>query len=209
MRYKSKIDYSLYLVTNREILINCNLEEAVEKAILGGTTLVQLREKNISTIDFYNIGKKIKKVTEKYNIPLIINDRLDIALAIDADGVHVGQRDMPVDITRKLIGENKILGVSASNITEALKAEDDGADYLGIGAIFPTDTKKDADYVTVEQLKEINEKVHIPSVAIGGINKNNVSMLKNTGTAGISIISAILGNKDIKRASEEIKKAFV
>lgn len=206
---KSKIDYSLYLVTNREILINCNIEEAVEKAIIGGATLVQLREKHISTMEFYDIAKRVKIVTEKYDIPFIINDRIDIALAVDADGVHVGQSDMPASIARKLIGENKLLGVSASNITEALKAEKDGADYLGIGAIFPTDTKQDANHVTVKQLKEINEKIHIPSVAIGGIHENNINLLKNTGIAGVSIISAILGNKNIFKASQTIKKGFM
>lgn len=208
MKSKSEIDYSLYLVTSREVLVNCNIEEAVEKAILGGTTLVQLREKDISTMEFYNIAKKIKNVTEKHNIPLIINDRIDIALAVDAEGVHVGQSDMPAVIARKLIGENKILGVSASNITEALKAQADGADYIGIGAIFSTNSKQDADHVTVEQLSEINEKIHIPSVAIGGINKNNINLIKDTGISGVSIISAILGEKDVMRASEEILKAF-
>lgn len=208
MKSKSETDYSLYLVTSREILVNGNIEEAVEKAILGGATLVQLREKDISTMEFYNIAKKIKNVTEKHEIPLIINDRIDIALAVDAEGVHVGQSDMPAVIARKLIGENKILGVSASNITEALKAQEDGADYIGIGAIFPTNSKQDADHVTVEQLSEINEKIHIPSVAIGGINKNNIKLIKDTGISGVSIISAILGEKDVRKASEEILKAF-
>lgn len=208
MKNKSKINYKLYLVTNRDLLKNISLTEAVEEAIKGGTTLVQLREKNVSSLEFYNIAKSIKKVTDKYDIPLIIDDRLDIALAVDAAGLHVGQSDMPAIIARKLLGENKILGVSAHTIDEALKAEKDGADYIGTGAIFTTTTKKDAENVSIKSLKEITEKVHIPVVAIGGINQENVKMLKDTGISGISVISSILGKNDIKRASEDLNKCI-
>lgn len=202
-----KIDYSLYLVTERSLLCGIELEAAVEKAILGGTTLVQLREKNLSTKEFYDIAVNIKKVTDKYKVPLIINDRLDIALAVDAAGIHVGQSDMPCDIARKLVGENKIVGVSAHSVEEALKAQKDGADYLGVGAVFPTGTKKDAEDVSIETLKEIVKKVHIPVVAIGGVNQNNVDELVDTGINGIAVISAILGKRDIGKAAEDLKRA--
>lgn len=206
MKNKTSIDYKLYLVTDRSLLLNISLTDAVEDAIQGGVTLVQLREKNASTLEFYNIAKNVKKVTDKYNIPLIIDDRLDIALAVDAAGLHIGQSDMPAKIARKLIGENKILGVSAHNLNEALKAEKDGADYIGTGAIFTTTTKEDAENVSIETLTQITKSVHIPVVAIGGVNENNVLKLKDTNIAGVSIISAILGKKDIKKAAFDISK---
>ncbi|MFL0250566.1 thiamine phosphate synthase [Clostridium neuense] len=201
------VNYSLYLVTERSLLCGIELEQAVEEAILGGTTLVQLREKNISTMDFYKIAVDIKKVTDKYNVPLIIDDRLDIALAVDAAGIHVGQSDMPCDIARKLVGKDKIVGVSAGSVEEALKAQKDGADYLGVGAVFPTGTKKDATDVSIETLKEIVEKVNIPVVAIGGVSADNVDKLADTGIDGISVISAILGKKDVRKAAKELKEA--
>lgn len=201
------VNYSLYLVTERSLLQNIELEQAVEEAILGGTTLVQLREKNISTMEFYKIAVDIKKVTDKYNVPLIIDDRLDIALAVDAAGIHVGQSDMPCEIARKLVGKDKIVGVSAGSVEEALKAQKDGADYLGVGAVFPTGTKKDATDVSMETLKEIVQKVSIPVVAIGGVSQDNVDKLADTGIDGISVISAILGKKDVRKAAEELKEA--
>lgn len=206
---KSLIDYTLYLVTDRELLQGTNLEDAVEESILGGTTLVQLREKDIDTRDFYNIALKIKAVTSKYNVPLIINDRVDIVLAVDAEGVHVGQSDMEAKIVRKLIGEEKIIGVSARNLEEAIEAEKQGADYLGVGAIFGTTTKKDAKNVSIDELKRIKSTVSIPIVAIGGINEKNVSLLKDTGIEGISIISAILAKENIKEASKNLKDLFI
>lgn len=198
---KSKIDYSLYIVTDRAILNGRDLCHAVEEAISGGATLVQLREKDVSSLEFYNIALDVKKVTDKYNIPLIINDRLDVALAVDAAGVHLGQSDFPCKVARKLIGEDKILGISAATLEDALKAEEDGADYVGVGAIFPTGTKLDADSVNIETLKNIKKSVHIPVVAIGGINENNFMLLKDTGIDGLAIISAILGKKDIIKAA--------
>ncbi len=203
---KTNIDYKLYLVTDRDILKGRDIYTAVEEAINGGVTLVQLREKNISTLDFYNIALKLKKITDNYNVPLIINDRLDVALSVDASGVHLGQKDMPASIARKIIGENKILGVSASTLEQALKAEKDGADYLGVGAIFPTSTKDDADAVSLELLKKIKDSVSIPVVAIGGISENNVGLLKPANIDGISVISDILGKEDIKMASEKLSK---
>lgn len=205
---KNSVDYTLYLVTDRELLQGRNLEKAVEEAVIGGVTLVQLREKDLETRDFYNIALKVKAVTSKYNIPLIINDRVDIALAVDADGVHVGQSDMEASIVRKLIGEGKILGVSARTLEEAIEAKKQGADYLGVGAIFGTTTKKDAKNVSIEELKRIKSTVSIPVVAIGGISKENVSLLKDTGIEGISVISAILGKEDIKEAAKDLRNLF-
>lgn len=206
---KNSVDYTLYLVTDRELLQGRSLEKAVEEAILGGVTLVQLREKDIDTRDFYNIALKIKAITSKYNVPLIINDRIDIALAVDADGVHVGQSDMEAKIVRKLIGEEKIIGVSARNLDEAIEAEKQGADYLGVGAVFGTTTKKDAKNVPIDELKRIKSRVSIPVVAIGGISKENVSLLKDTGIEGISVISAILAEENIKEASKKLKDLFL
>lgn len=199
------IDYSLYLITDRDIIKDRYLKECIEEAIKGGVTIVQIREKDASTREFYNIAKEVKEVTDKYNIPLIINDRLDIALAVDAAGVHLGQSDMSIEVARKILGEEKIIGISAGNLEEALEAEKSGADYLGIGAIFYTGTKKDIDEpIGLEGLKEIINKIKIPSVAIGGINKDNTEDVIKTGVNGISVISAILGYEDTKKASEEL-----
>ena len=201
---KSAVNYKLYLVTDRDILKGRDICEAVEEAIEGGVTLVQLREKDISTLEFYNIAFKVKRVTDKYNVPLIINDRLDIALSIDAAGIHVGQDDMPAEIARKLVGDKKILGVSVATVEEAKKAEKDGADYIGVGAMFPTNSKDDARAVSIEILKKIKESVAIPVVAIGGINTKNVSLLEPTNIDGIAVISDVLGKDSIKEAAEKL-----
>lgn len=201
------IDLSLYLVTDKSDDVEKFLN-TIEEAIKGGVTVVQIREKTADTLDFYNLALKVKGITTKYNVPLIINDRVDIALAIDADGVHVGQSDMPCDVTRRLIGEDKILGVSAATVSEAKKAEKDGADYIGTGAVFPTATKDDAPSVTKEGLKEVVESIDIPVVAIGGINHDNASELKDTGIAGLSVVSAIMSAENPKKASEELLNIF-
>jgi len=201
---KSAVNYKLYLVTDRDILKGRDICTAIEEAIQGGVTLVQLREKDISTLEFYNIAFKVKRVTDKYNIPLIINDRLDIALSIDAVGIHVGQDDMPAGIARKLVGDKKILGVSVATVEEAKKAEKDGADYIGVGAMFPTSSKDDARAVSIEILKKIKESVAIPVVAIGGINTKNVSLLEPTNIDGIAVISDVLGKDSIKEAAEKL-----
>lgn len=151
---------------------------------------------------------KVKEITSRYDVPLIINDRVDIALAIDADGVHVGQSDMPCDIARKLIGDEKILGVSANTIEEAKKAERDGADYIGTGAVFPTSTKDDADSVSKKELIDIVESINIPVVAIGGINTENAHELAGTGIAGLSVVSAIMSSDNPKKSSEELLNIF-
>ena len=203
----NNLDLSLYLVTDK----SDNVEEflnTIEEAIKGGVSVVQIREKTAETLDFYNLALKVKEIITRYNVPLIINDRVDVALAIDADGVHVGQSDMPCDITRKLIGPDKILGVSAHNIKEAKKAEKDGADYLGSGAVFPTPTKDDANRITKKDLKEITDSVNIPVVAIGGINLDNANELKDTGIKGLSVVSAIMSSENPKKSSEELLKIF-
>lgn len=203
----NKIDLSLYLVTD-----NSDNEEkflkTIEEAIKGGTTVVQIREKTADTLDFYNLALKVKEITKKYDVPLIINDRVDIALAIDADGVHVGQSDMPCDVTRHLIGDNKILGVSAATIKEAQKAQNDGADYIGTGAVFPTKTKDDAPKVTKQELKEIVDSIDIPVVAIGGITLENAHELVDTGIKGLSVVSAIMSSDNPKKSSQELLKIF-
>ena len=201
------IDLSLYLVTDKSDDVEKFLN-TIEEAIKGGVTVVQIREKTADTLDFYNLALKVKEITTKYNVPLIINDRVDIALAIDADGVHVGQSDMPCDVTRRLIGEDKILGVSAATVGEAQKAQKDGADYIGTGAVFPTATKDDAPSVTKEELKKVVDSIDIPVVAIGGINLENACELKDTGIAGLSVVSAIMSADNPKKASEELLKIF-
>ncbi|WP_179887124.1 thiamine phosphate synthase [Bacillus sp. AFS088145] len=201
---KSKIDYKLYLVTDRDVLGSRELVQSVEEAIKGGTTIVQIREKNCSSLDFYKIAMQVKEVTSKYNVPLIINDRLDIALAIKADGLHIGQEDLPLTVARKIVGEDMIIGVSASTLEEAMIAQEQGADYVGIGSVYPTSTKLDAKYLALDELRRIREAVKIPIVGIGGINEKNVSELMETNIDGVAIVSAILGKEDIKSAAEHL-----
>jgi len=197
------IDYSLYLVTDRSILKGRDIFKAAEDAIKGGVTLLQLREKDISTSNFYNLALKMKTLSKHYNIPLIINDRLDIALAIDADGLHIGQDDMPIKIARKLLGKNKLLGYSVSNVEEAIYGERNGADYLGAGPVYPTGSKADAgNPIGFDGLKIIRGSVSIPIVGIGGIGLSNISEVKSSGIDGISLISAILGNSNIEESSK-------
>ena len=205
---KAKIDYSIYLVTDRDLMSTETLEEAVEKAIIGGCTLVQLREKDCSSLDFYNTAVKIKEITDKYNVPLLINDRLDIALAVDAAGVHVGQSDLPVSVVRKILGDDKIIGISAGTLEDALQGQRDGADYLGVGAMYATGTKKDANPTSMEELKKIRENVSLPIVVIGGINEERVKDFKGTGIDGLAIVSAIIAQEDIAEAARRIKRVF-
>ncbi len=203
----NEVDLSLYLVTDNSDDVDKFLN-TIEEGIKGGVTVVQIREKTADTLDFYNLALKVKEITTKYDVPLIINDRVDVALAIDADGVHVGQSDMPCDVTRRLIGPDKILGISAATIEEAKKAENDGADYIGTGAVFPTATKDDAPSVTKEELTEIVKSINIPVVAIGGINLDNASQLTDTGIAGLSVVSAIMSSDNPKKSSEELLNIF-
>lgn len=201
-------DYTLYLVTDRQLMSCDSLTEAVEQAILGGCTMIQLREKELSSLEFYNQAVAVKQVTDKYHIPLIINDRIDIAMAVQAAGVHIGQHDLPAAAVRKVIGENMLLGVSASSIVEAIQAQQDGADYLGVGAMFPTGTKTDADSVSMEELQKIRAAVSLPIVVIGGINKGNAGRFKPMGIDGLAVVSAIIAQSDIKAAAAELKDLF-
>lgn len=203
-----KLDLSLYLVTDKRNKTDEEFLEIIEEAIKGGTTVVQIREKEGETLDFYNLALKVKEITSKYNVPLIVNDRIDVALAIKSEGVHIGQTDMPADVARSLIGDEMILGVSASTVQEARKAEKDGADYIGTGAVFPTATKDDAPSITKDDLKEVTGSINIPTVAIGGITLENASELAGTGIAGISVVSAIMNSKDPKTASENLLKIY-
>lgn len=204
-----KFDYTLYLVTDRELMSTENLETAVLEAIEGGVTMVQLREKTASSRKFYKQAVRIKEITGRYGVPLIVNDRIDIALAIGADGVHIGQSDLPAAVARKIIGRDMLLGVSASSVSEALQAQLDGADYLGVGAMFHTGTKKDAQIVSMEELKRIRQAVRIPIVAIGGINRENAASFRKTRIDGLAVVSAIISQPDIKDAAKELKRLFL
>ena len=202
----AKEDLLLYAVTDRHWLKDETLENQVEKALQGGATFLQLREKSLDDDIFLAEAKEIQKLCKKYQVPFVINDNVDIALAIDADGVHVGQSDMEALDVRKRLGPEKIIGVSAQNVQQALLAQKHGADYLGVGAVFPTGSKDDAEDVSFETLKAICQAVDIPVIAIGGITKENVSELKGSGICGIAVISAIFAQKDIKAATKELKK---
>ena len=196
------IDYRLYLVTDRMVLGARDLLQSIEEALKGGVTLVQLREKELSSSEFYDSACAIKELAHAYHVPFIINDRLDIALAVDADGLHIGQDDLPLTVARKLLGPDKILGYSVSTIEEARCGEQNGADYLGAGTVFWTGSKSDiGEPIGLEGLQQINKAVSIPVVAIGGIGPANLSAVKSTGVDGVSLISAILGQADIETAS--------
>lgn len=205
---KSKIDYSLYLCTDRSLMTAPTLEQAVNDAIKGGCTVVQLREKHATSREFYQLALSLKRITGYYGIPLIINDRLDIAAAVNAEGVHLGQKDLSADIARAVLGEEKIIGVSANNLQAAINAELDGADYIGVGAVFQTSTKTDTKPVTIDKLKEIRSAVKIPMVAIGGIKRSNISQLNGTGINGVAVVSAVIGSKNITAAARELKALF-
>ena len=201
----SKKELMLYAVTDRHWLGEETLYDQVKKALDGGATFVQLREKKLDREDFLAEALEIQKLCKKYGVPFVINDEVSIAKDIDADGVHVGQSDMEAMDVRKVLGPDKILGVSAQTVEQAIIAEKHGADYLGVGAVFATGSKDDADDVSHEMLKAICEAVSIPVIAIGGITKDNVGELAGSGICGVAVISAIFGQKDIKKATEELK----
>lgn len=201
-----KIDYRLCLVTDRKQPAPGTFEKVVEEALKGGATLVQLREKEGDTGLLYERAVKLKQITKAYHVPLIIDDRIDIMMAADADGVHLGQSDMPAALARKLIGADKIMGVSAGTLEEAVKAEKDGADYLGVGAMFPTATKKDADITTPETLRKIMDTVHIPVVTIGGMNERTIPLFKGYGLSGFAVVSAIMASREPEKAARKLKR---
>lgn len=202
----TKADLLLYAVTDRSWVDKSSLEEQVKEALEAGVTCLQLREKHLLVEDFIEEAKEIKKLTDFYNVPFIINDEVEVALAVEADGVHVGQKDREVEQVRKLIGPNKILGVSAQTVEQAIHAEAHGADYLGVGAVFTTSTKQDAKEVSFETLQEICSAVHIPVVAIGGINERNILALKDSGIAGVAVISALFASENIREATAALKR---
>ena len=196
----------LYLVTDRTWLGEKQLAEQVEAAVRAGVTMVQLREKELSFDAFTAEALEVKKVTDSYRIPLIINDRIDVAAAVDAAGVHLGQKDGDITEARRILGKNKIIGMSAHNVREAAEAEEKGADYLGAGAVFGSSTKTDASLLTFETLKDICHEVTIPVTAIGGINSKNIFQLSGTGISSVAVISAILGSRDIMQAAAKMKR---
>ena len=199
-------DLMLYAVTDRSWLGGETLRSQVERALKGGATFIQLREKELNEGDFLEEAKEIQKLCREYHVPFVINDNVEIAAAIGADGVHVGQSDMEAGDVRRRLGPDKIIGVSAQTAEQALRAQEHGADYLGVGAVFPTGSKADATEVSRETLEEICRAVDIPVIAIGGIGKENVMELKGSGICGIAVISAIFAQKDIEAAAAELKK---
>lgn len=201
-----KKDLLLYAVTDRSWLGEESLYSQVEKALKGGATFVQLREKELDEKHFIEEAKEIKELCKKYRVPFVINDNVEIALAVDVDGVHVGQSDMEAGDVRAKLGADKIIGVSAQTVEQALLAQEHGADYLGVGAVFPTGSKADAQEVSYETLQAICEAVDIPVIAIGGIGTGNIDELSGSGICGIAVISAIFAQKDIEGAARELKR---
>ena len=200
---KLKKDLKLYLVTDSEILKDRDFYKCIEDAIKSGVTMVQLREKNADGKEFLEKAIKLRELTNKYNVTFVINDRIDIAMLVDADGVHIGQSDIDAVSARKLLGDNKIIGVSARNIEEAKIAKANGADYLGIGAMFSTSTKMDAKLVSFDTLEEITNEVDLPFVLIGGITLDNVEMLKKFTPDGYALVSSILAASNISKRVEQ------
>ncbi len=196
----------LYVVTDRTWLKGRTMEEQVEEALKGGATCVQLREKKLDKTALTEEARSIKRLCEAYNVPFIINDDPKTALLVGADGVHVGQKDMSPVAARELLGEIKIIGVSARTVEQALKAQEEGADYLGVGAVFGTGTKADAQAIPLERLRDICRAVKIPVVAIGGINEENILRLSGTGIAGVAVVSAIFASDDIKETSRRLRR---
>ena len=195
----------LYLVTNRYQDSLENFLEKVETACRSGVTIVQLREKNLTTNQYYQLAKQVKEITDAYQVPLIIDDRLDVCLAVDAAGLHIGDDELPVSVARQVLGPDKILGVTAKTVKRALEAEEGGADYLGTGAIFPTTTKKNAPITLISTLKTICQRVAIPVVAIGGLTSENIDQLIDTGIAGVAVVRDLMQAEDIEAKT----KAFL
>lgn len=192
----------LYLVTNRYQDSLENFLEKVETACRSGVTIIQLREKNLTTNQYYQLAKQVKEITDAYQVPLIIDDRLDICLAVDAAGLHIGDDELPVSVARQVLGPEKILGVTAKTVKRALEAEEGGADYLGTGAIFPTTTKENAPITQISTLKTICQTVAIPVVAIGGLTSENIDQLAATGIAGVAVVRDLMQAEDIEAKTQ-------
>ena len=197
---------ALYLVTARYDWKEEDFLKKVEEACRSGVTLVQLREKECSTREYYELAIKVKDITDKYHIPLIIDDRVDVCLAVNASGVHIGADELPVEVVRNMIGNDKILGVTAKTVERALEAEKNGADYLGVGAIYPTTTKVITQPTSIKTLKAIATTVSIPIVAIGGIKEDNMEPLEGTGIAGVAIVSEIMKADNIQEKCQSLRK---
>ena len=195
----------LYLVTDRSWLGDSCLEDQVEAAVRAGATFVQLREKQLPEIEFLKRAQAMKAVTDRWAVPFVVNDAVEVALAVNADGVHIGQQDLDARDVRRRMGPDKILGVSAQTLEQALRAQESGADYIGVGAVFATGTKKDADAVSLETLQAICSSVSVPVVAIGGIDEKTVYALKGTGIDGIAVVSAIFASPDVARATRRLR----
>ncbi|EGU70422.1 thiamine-phosphate diphosphorylase [Streptococcus mitis SK569] len=192
----------LYLVTNRYQDSLESFLEKLETACRSGVTIVQLREKNLTTNQYYQLAKQVKEITDAYQVPLIIDDRLDVCLAVDAAGLHIGDDELPVSVARQVLGPEKILGVTAKTVTRALEAEEGGADYLGTGAIFPTTTKENAPITLISTLKTICQRVAIPVVAIGGLTSENIDQLIGTGIAGVAVVRDLMQAEDIEAKTQ-------
>lgn len=192
----------LYLVTNRYQDSVESFLAKIETACRSGVTIVQLREKNLTTNQYYQLAKQVKEITDAYQVPLIIDDRLDVCLAVDAAGLHIGDDELPVSVARKVLGPEKILGVTAKTVKRALEAEKSGADYLGIGAIFPTTTKENAPITLISTLKTICQTVAIPVVAIGGLTSENIDQLMGTGIAGVAVVRDLMQAEDIEAKTQ-------
>ena len=192
----------LYLVTNRYQDSLQSFLEKIETACRSGVTIVQLREKNLTTNQYYQLAKQVKEITDAYQVPLIIDDRLDVCLAVDAAGLHIGDDELPVSVARKVLGPEKILGVTAKTVKRALEAEEGGADYLGTGAIFPTTTKENAPITLISTLKTICQRVAIPVVAIGGLTSENIDQLIGTGIAGVAVVRDLMQAEDIEAKAQ-------
>ncbi len=192
----------LYLVTNRYQDSVESFLAKVETACRSGVTIVQLREKNLTTHQYYQLAKQVKEITDAYQVPLIIDDRLDVCLAVDAAGLHIGDDELPVSVARQVLGPEKILGVTAKTIKRALEAETSGADYLGTGAIFPTTTKENAPITLISTLKTICQTVDIPVVAIGGLTSENIDQLMGTGIAGVAVVRDLMQAEDIEAKTQ-------
>ena len=204
-----QFDTTLYFITDSTGFSEEEFLYRVEEALKGGVTFLQLREKEKSTREYIELAEKVHTLTLKYKVPLIIDDRIDVAMAIDAEGVHLGQSDMPVGVARKILGDNKIIGATAKTVEQAVEAYEKGADNLGVGAIFPTTTKVKTVLTSVETLKNIVKAVPIPVNAIGGLNSNNISILKNSGVAGVCVVSAIMKADNPRTEAEQIKRYII
>ena len=201
-----KFDTTLYFITDSTGLEENVFLYKVEQALSGGVTIIQLREKNKSTREYMHLAEKVHEISAKYGVPLIIDDRIYVAMAINAEGVHLGQSDMPVNTARKIVGDNMIIGATTKTVEQALEAVKNGADYLGVGAIYPTTTKVKTVLTSVDTLKEICKAVSVPVNAIGGLNKDNCHVLANTGISGICVISTIMKSPEHRKAAEELRR---